>query len=111
MQHMITFAISNILTFMLLKFIMDVIAHYDFFTKIGWSYFWSRTAKEAPKTNWLHRYFPMFYDAWHFATFLEVIQVCILLSIPCDNIYVFPVLVTIGCIFFNILNDWASKTK
>lgn len=111
MTPQITLALIAVLAFMILKFVMDAIAHYDFFTKIGWPYFWSREAKEAPKTNWFHRYFPFAHDAWHAATMIQVVQICFIVSIPCNNIWVFPILLIIGCSVFNILNDWASKVK
>lgn len=111
MTTQITLALISVLFFMLIKFVMDAIAHYDFFTKIGWPYFWSRTAKEAPKTNWFYRYFPMFHDAWHLATFLQVFQICLIVSIPCNNVWIFPILLVISGLVFNVLNDWASKVK
>lgn len=108
---MIELAFLNVLIFIYLKLTMDITVHYNAFKKMGFGkFFWKETV-EAPKTTWFHKYFPMFYDVWHLCTFLQVCQVCLIVSIPCHNIYCFPIFVITGSLIFNFFNDIASKIK
>lgn len=54
------------------KAVMDAINFHDSFTKMGWPYYWSYAAFTAPKKNWFQKYFPMFHDAWHLFTAIQV---------------------------------------
>ena len=65
-----------------LKSIKDNIAHHDTFKRKGFGkFFWQETAF-AKKENVFHKYFPMFYDAWHLSEALmeyEIALACTML--------------------------------
>ena len=68
---MIIFAIL-LLVQTILNAISDSITHHDGYK--SWGYFFSKDATEHYKYNWFHRYFPMFYDAWHLSKTLMLIS-------------------------------------
>ena len=64
-----------VIVFVVLKAVMDSISHHDSFKKLNWSKFYWRETAEAPKHEFLNKYFPMFYDMWHLSTTLQVLLV------------------------------------
>lgn len=87
----------HVIIFVILKAIMDSISHHNSFKKLGLNkFFWKETA-EAPKSTFLHKYFPMFYDMWHLATALQILQISWLVthSLPLSLVFY-----TIGSLVF-----------
>ena len=94
---MILFAILLLLQTCLDAF-RDSIVHHDAYK--SWGYFFSKQAAEAPKFNWFHRYFPMFYDGWHLSKVLQTLCIVGLIYIATGSIvFVAAILVARGLLF------------
>ena len=94
---MIIFAIL-LLTQTILNAISDSITHHDGYKT--WGYFFSKDAAEEPKYNWFHRYFPVFYDAWHLSKVLQTLCTVGIVFIATKSIiFVAAILVARGLLF------------
>jgi hypothetical protein len=77
---------------------MDSIVHHNYYK--SWGYFFSKDAAEEPKYSWFHRYFPMFYDAWHLSKVLQILCVVGVVFIATQSlIFVVAILVAKGLLF------------
>ena len=94
---MIIFAIL-LLVQTILNAISDSITHHDGYK--SWGYFFSKDATEHYKYNWFHRYFPMFYDAWHLSKVLQTLcKIGIVFIATKSFIFVAAILVARGLLF------------
>jgi hypothetical protein len=76
----------------------DSIIHHDSFAIYG--KFFSREYAERNKQNWFHKYFPMFYDAWHLGVVLQTLCLVGVVFIATQSIlFVVAVLIGRGLIF------------
>lgn len=81
-----------------LNAVSDSIVHHDAYK--SWGYFFSKTAAEAPKFNWFHRYFPMFFDFWHLSKVLQTLCTVGIIYIATGSIiFVAAILVARGLLF------------
>ena len=62
----------QLLIFIICDAIKDSIQHHDKFH--CWGKFFQKQTAEAPKETLFHKYFPMFYDAWHLAKFIGYVS-------------------------------------
>jgi hypothetical protein len=82
----------------ILNAIGDSIVHHNAYK--SWGYFFSKEAAEAPKFNWIHRYFPLFYDAWHLSKVLQTLCTVGVIYIATGSIiFVIAILVARGLLF------------
>jgi len=94
---MIVFAILLLLQ-TCLNAMSDSIVHHDAYKNYG--YFFSKKAAEAPKFNWFHRYFPMFFDMWHLGKVLQTLCTAGIVLIATGSfIFVIAILVARGLLF------------
>ena len=98
-----------------LKSIKDNIAHHDTFKRKGFGkFFWQETAF-AKKENVFHKYFPMFYDAWHLSEALmeyEIALACTMLvpELGPQGVFWYSIAYyLIGSTIFNILYEYEDK--
>lgn len=81
-----------------LNAVSDSIVHHDAYK--SWGYFFSKTAAEAPKFSWFHRYFPMFFDFWHLSKVLQTLCTVGVIYIATGSIiFVVAILVARGLLF------------
>jgi hypothetical protein len=97
---MIIFAIL-LLTQTILNAISDSITHHDGYKT--WGYFFSKDAAEEPKYNWFHRYFPMFYDAWHLSKVLQTLCTIGIVFIATKSIIFVAAILVVRGLLFNIV--------
>jgi hypothetical protein len=72
--------------------------HHDAYKNYG--YFFSKEAAEAPKFDWIHRYFPLFYDFWHLSKVLQTLCTVGVIYIATGSfIFVIAILVARGLLF------------
>ena len=69
----------QLLIFVICDAIKDSIQHHDSLYCLG--KFFQKQTVEAPKTTFLHKYFPMFYDAWHLAKSVGYIALASMLGL------------------------------
>jgi len=89
--------------FSICKTIGDSIVHYDYFKKKGWGKFWWKETVEQVKTTKFHKYFPMFYDAWHLTEAITVLQISIMAIVFLPAPPYIIVLLSIG---YYIYSSW-----
>ena len=78
--------------------INDSIIHHDAYKNYG--YFFSKEAAEAPKKNWFHEYFPMFFDMWHLGIFMQSFCIIGVIYIVTNSIiFVLSILLLRGLLF------------
>jgi len=76
----------------------DSIIHHDSFAIYG--KFFSREYAEQNKRNWFHKYFPMFYDAWHLGIVLQTLCLVGVVFVATQSIlFVVAILVGRGLLF------------
>lgn len=85
-----------LLLYVALDALRDSIAHHDAYAKLG--KFFSRQQSEMVKPIFF-KYFPMFWDAWHLAKFLQYNIVAFLLV----KSLAFPIVTTIMSLLFILL--------
>ena len=95
----------TVFIYIFLRAFRDSIAHHDALRAIG--YFFSKEAAEAPKKNWLHKYFPMLYDAWHLAVQLEAIV--IIFALFPNNFSLFCIILVVSGLLFNFFYEKLFK--
>lgn len=84
-----------------LNAISDSIIHHDAFKSYG--KFFSREYSERNKMNWFHKYFPMFFDAWHLSKVLQTMCIVVIVFIATNSlIFVVTIFLTRG-VLFNII--------
>jgi hypothetical protein len=97
MNNLIYYAILLILQ-SVFRAINDSIIHHDSFAVFG-KYF-SREYADRNKINWFHRYFPMFFDAWHLGIVLQTLCLVGVVFIATNSlVFVACILVARGLIF------------
>jgi hypothetical protein len=79
----------------------DSIVHHDAYK--NWGYFFSKTAAEAPKQNWVHKYYPMFYDAWHASKVLQDLCTMGIVYIATGSLLFVISMLIIKGLYFNIV--------
>ena len=84
-----------------LNAIADSIVHKDSYKNYG--YFFSKAAAEAPKRNWFHKYFPMFYDFWHLSKVLQTLCTAGVVYIATGLIIFVAVILVARGLLFNIV--------
>ena len=101
-----------LLEFMLLKAILlllqtclnamsDSIVHNDAYKNYG--HFFSKEAAEAPKFDWFHRYFPMFFDFWHLSKVLQTLCTVGVIYIATGSIIFVAAILVARVLLFNIV--------
>ena len=78
----------------------DSIVHHNYYKNLG--YFFSKEAAEAPKKNWFHKYFPMFYDAWHLSKVLQTLCIIGIIFIATQSIIFVAAILVVRGLLFNI---------
>jgi len=84
-----------------LNAIADSIVHHDAYK--SWGYFFSKDAAEEPKYNWFHRYFPMFYDAWHLSKVLQSLCIIVIVYIATGSIIFIAIMLLLRGLWFNLI--------
>jgi hypothetical protein len=79
----------------------DSIVHHDAYR--SWGYFFSKQAAEAPKFDWFHRYYPMFFDAWHLSKTLQSLCTAGVVYIATGSIIFVAVILVVRGLLFNIV--------
>ena len=79
----------------------DSIVHHNAYK--SWGYFFSKDAAEEPKYNWFHRYFPMFYDAWHLSKVLQSLCTIGIVFIATQSIIFVAAILVVRGLLFNIV--------
>ncbi|MFA9212464.1 MAG: hypothetical protein ACEQSR_01270 [Candidatus Methylacidiphilales bacterium] len=88
---MVTYSLTSFIflvaVYILLDAFRDDIVHHNAYKH--WGYFFSKEAAEAAKTTFLHRFFPMFFDAWHGAKFVQYVCIAAFLGLLFNSVLVF----------------------
>jgi hypothetical protein len=79
----------------------DSIVHHNAYK--SWGYFFSKDAAEEPKYNWFHRYFPMFYDAWHLSKVLQSLCTVGIVFIATQSLIFVAAILVVRGLLFNII--------
>jgi hypothetical protein len=98
---MITLIAILLIVQVTLDAIGDSIVHHDAYK--SWGYFFSKTAAEAPKQNWFHKYYPMFFDAWHASKVLQDLCTMGIVYIATGSLLFVIAMLIVRGLYFNVV--------
>jgi hypothetical protein len=84
-----------------LNAISDSIMHHNGYKFLG--YFFSQEAYVARKENWIHKYFPMFYDFWHLSKVLQTVCTMGIVYIATGSLIFIAAMLLVRGLWFNVI--------